>query len=158
MKTSTVLVWCCSLIAATPSSSFVVPFDHGRRSSITHAGTATALQAITTVDDPDTKTDSKRLSKAKRLLQDLMIENADATSSMISIIPNNSTSVVPETYWSNGHLQPGAGGMNNNYVTRWAGGVKVAEPWFVTIPLPRKSCSSDNLPNGSSGTFKLPSD
>jgi len=37
---------------------------------------------------------------------------------------------VPETFWSNGHLQPEA-----DFVTRWAGGVKVAEPLVKYDPI-----------------------
>ena len=136
MRSSTVFGWCWLYVVTAPASSFapahvrLVPSVFATWSKGTYVSTRTkvALQSFTTVENPDVKTDSKRLSKAKQMLQDLMIENSDATSSMISISPTNSTSIVPETYWSNGHLQPGSGGMNNNYVTRWAGGVKVAEP------------------------------
>jgi ABC1 atypical kinase-like domain len=78
----------------------------------------------------DVQVESKRLKKAKQLLHELTVENIDVTS--ISVIPKISdarnldiaTTIVPETYWSNGHLV----GNNTNYVTRWARGVKVAEP------------------------------
>ena len=105
MTFSTTLVW---LLAAAPGSSFLSP----------SSPRLYAAPLLSTALDDGIQTDSKRLVKAKKLLQELMVENVDAA---ISISPE--TAVVPETYWSNGHLQG-----SNNYVTRWARGVKVAEP------------------------------
>jgi hypothetical protein len=108
MTFSSALIWS---LAAAPASSFLSP-------SLPKLYSAPLLS--TALDDGIT-TDSKRLVKAKKLLQELMVENVDAA---ISIIPDTTTTaIVPETYWSNGHLQG-----SNNYVTRWARGVKVAEP------------------------------
>lgn len=38
---------------------------------------------------------------------------------------------VPDMFWSNGHLQEGSG----DYVTRWAGGAKIAEPLMQYDPV-----------------------
>ena len=80
--------------------------------------------------------------------------------------------VVPDTYWSNGHLQEG------DFVTRWARGQKVAEPLVKYDPIaaekllfrqPRKvrmsnkvltqlekTSPSNTCGSGWSATFRLP--
>jgi hypothetical protein len=105
---------------------------HHVLSFITNSGVSLRLGSsrVSSATLDDAKVESKRLTKAKQLLQELTVENVDMKS--ISVIPkttdssnlNIETTIVPETYWSNGHLV----GNNTNYVTRWARGVKVAEP------------------------------
>ena len=98
------------------------------------------------------KKESARLSKAKQLLEQFTVEkeqeinsgsnatSSAATSTRMSRFPlvvskeqgvdkNSNNNVVPDQYWSNGHLQGG------NYVTRWAQGVKVAEPLIKYDPV-----------------------
>jgi hypothetical protein len=96
--------------------------------------------------------ESARLSKARQLLEQFTIEKEIETNGANG---SNSTTVsntvrspalssslnspsqniqeegptVPDQYWSNGHLQGG------NYVTRWAQGVKVAEPLIKYDPV-----------------------
>lgn len=84
--------------------------------------TTTRLHA-STLEKPSTKTDSPRLSKAKKLLDEFQKEepNSDVLDSPILSVND----VVPDTYWKNGHLE---GGTDGGVVTRWARGVKVAEP------------------------------
>jgi len=91
--------------------------------------------------------DSERLSKAKALLREFLVDNNDqedtpnsiinttaaiatAASRNVSVAATPQIAVVPETFWSNGHLQPEA-----DFVTRWAGGVKVAEPLVKYDPI-----------------------
>lgn len=118
--------------------------------------------------DVEFKKESARLSKAKQLLSQYMVEKEPETSNFptngsnatstihgktrrpssgtkkfaplaiqgVANIPgedsstiDTSSNVVPDQYWSNGHLQGG------NYVTRWASGVKVAEPLIKYDPV-----------------------
>jgi aarF domain-containing kinase len=66
---------------------------------------------------------SKRLIKAKQLLEQYtVVDNPPALPQNVSAQVALTSSEVPDSYWSNGHLQDG------DYVTRWARGVKVAEP------------------------------
>ena len=52
------------------------------------------------------------------------VKNDDSNANNI-----NNNNVVPDQFWSNGHLQGG------DYVTRWARGVKVAEPLVKYDPV-----------------------
>jgi len=113
---------------------------------VTVTTTSSARQASTLEPPPTattttTKTESARLSKAKLLLEQFQKSDSDSLSvedvvAAASIQTATTTGgalvdakniLVPDAYWSNGHLEPGKGN-NNNYVTRWAKGVKVAEP------------------------------
>jgi len=93
----------------------------------------------------EVKRSSLRMDKAQLLLEDL---SSDATmqdleakpsspSSVDSTIPpenadaSTAAATVPDAFWYNGNLQRGQG----DYVTRWAQGVKVAEPLRKYDPL-----------------------
>lgn len=84
---------------------------------------------------------SERLQKARRLLQEFQkaplidekqelvapvtvstSRNQKDGASPVSVSDANNP-VIPESFWTNGHLQG-----SSDYVTRWAEGVKVAEP------------------------------
>ena len=102
------------LLAATSVSSFVVP----TRDTLS---TTTALFSTPTVE-------SKRLSKAKLLLEEFVSDGTSDTvenPTPLSLSPPK----VPDKFWSNGHLE------ESNYVTRWARGVKVAEPLVRYDPI-----------------------
>jgi ABC1 atypical kinase-like domain len=77
-----------------------------------------------------TKPESSRLTKAKKLLEQFQKDEPNASDLLgeggAMILPSVND-VVPDTYWKNGHLDGGAG-MAGSVVTRWARGVKVAEP------------------------------
>lgn len=101
---------------------------------------------ISTLHSTATTDDSPRLTKAKQLLEQFtVLVDDNPPESMVAPPPPSGTAStttttnsnlssssetkkgvdvvnVPDAYWSNGHLQDG------NYVTRWARGVKVAEP------------------------------
>jgi len=77
------------------------------------------------------------LSKAKLLLEQFQKSDSDsvsvedvvaAASTQTGDAVNNQNILVPDAYWRNDHLEQRNGKGNNNYVTRWAKGVKVAEP------------------------------
>ncbi len=78
------------------------------------------------------KRSSDRISKAQMLLDDFSSDPAKTspkTGSVDNSAEEESSSVggattVPDNFWYNGNLQQG----NGDYVTRWARGVKVAEP------------------------------
>mmetsp|Transcript_15314 Transcript_15314/g.23326 ORF Transcript_15314/g.23326 Transcript_15314/m.23326 type:complete len:127 (+) Transcript_15314:50-430(+) len=71
--------------------------------------------------------DSDRATKARKLLDEyLMVEPNEGIKQ-----PPPLDEDLPDTFWSNGHLQQGAG----DYVTRWARGVKVAEPLVRYDPI-----------------------
>jgi hypothetical protein len=58
--------------------------------------------------------------------------NITTASTMTKVrmdVDDETDNVVPDQFWSNGHLQGG------NYVTRWARGVKVAEPLVKYDPV-----------------------
>ena len=98
------------------SPAFVVP-----RTLQPSAFAATRLQS--TVEDTTTaSSSSSRLSKARQLLEQVLV---DAPEEEV-LEPDE---VVPENYWSNGHLQEG------DIVTRWARGQKVAEPLVKYDPV-----------------------
>jgi hypothetical protein len=116
--------------------------------TISHVSTRLIPLSVSTLEEADQVIDvefepvvaeSARLSKAKKLLEQFTTERDDSinkngkilllpasgsnnfTSRMITV-DDNMDNVVPDDFWSNGHLQGG------DYVTRWARGVKVAEP------------------------------
>ena len=73
---------------------------------------------------------SARLQKAQQLLEQLSV--VDPPDSMLAqnvSYTTRSEVVLPDGFWSNGHLVQG------NYVTRWARGVKVAEPLVTYDPV-----------------------
>lgn len=76
---------------------------------------------------------SARLQKAKQLLEQLAV--VDPPSSGETMLAQNVSYtareevVLPDSFWSNGHL------LDGNYVTRWARGVKVAEPLVTYDPI-----------------------
>ena len=67
---------------------------------------------------PETK--SARLIKAQQLIEQSTLKDPVLAVPDADLVTE---SALPDTFWSNGHLQEGG-----NYVTRWARGVKVAEP------------------------------
>jgi hypothetical protein len=76
-----------------------------------------------------------RLEKAQRLLRDFSPTN---NNTIIELELNTSANTkelssqtVPDTFWYNGNLEEGKG----DYVTRWAKGVKVAEPLVKYDPV-----------------------
>lgn len=80
-------------------SPFTFPLQKKSRSSQLYSSTSSSKGS-----------QSERLSKAKAMLEELMIDTPELMEKAASTDP----SVVPETYWSNGHLQPQA-----DFVTRW---------------------------------------
>ena len=76
--------------------------------------------------------ESDRLNKARQLLQDLSSSDGLPTSTASEPVTTDTT-VVPDTFFRNGHLL--AGQKNSDYVTRWAAGVKVAEPLVKYDPI-----------------------
>jgi len=96
-------------------SPFTFPLQQKSRSSQLYSSTS-----------PSKGSQSERLSKAKAMLEELLIDTPELMEKAASTDPT----VVPETYWSNGHLQPQA-----DFVTRWAKGVKVAEPLVKYDPI-----------------------
>ena len=64
--------------------------------------------------------------------------NASSTTTATTTTPSPSNIVVPDTYWSNGHLDDTKLYTNSKdelFVTRWARGVKVAEPLVKYDPI-----------------------
>jgi ABC1 atypical kinase-like domain len=85
----------------------------------------TLVLSASTIEQASTaKPESARLTKAKKLLEQFQKDEADPDPIGGPILSVNN--VVPDTYWRNGHLE--AGGTAGGVVTRWARGVKVAEP------------------------------
>jgi aarF domain-containing kinase len=75
----------------------------------------------------EAQNDSPRLAKAKALLQEFLLDKQQDTEPLLMKQYNVSNMmVVPDSYWSNGHLVSAS--AKDRYVTRWARGVKVAEP------------------------------
>lgn len=75
-----------------------------------------------------------RMEKAQRLLRDLSPINNQTMEVELDISSNQkelSSQTVPDTFWYNGNLEEGKG----DYVTRWAKGVKVAEPLVKYDPI-----------------------
>ena len=58
------------------------------------------------------------------------LNNGIVNGKAVTVQPN----IVPDTYWSNGHLE-GKASATNGIVTRWARGVKVAEPLVKYDPV-----------------------
>lgn len=104
------------LVPTAPfASSFTVP-----QTQITGARSTSTVLFSSTLEE------SKRLSKAKQLLQEFLVDDENVIE-----IDSSKQSTVPDSYWSNGHLQQ----QNGDYVTRWARGVKVAEPLVKYDPV-----------------------
>jgi hypothetical protein len=93
--------------------------------------------------------ESDRLVKAKQLLEqfsssDPLLLESPGTSSSSSSSPSspssatlslkNQSPIVPDSYWRNGHLLQSRS-PTSDYVTRWAKGVKVAEPLVKYDPV-----------------------
>ena len=86
-----------------------------------------------------TTAESDRLVKARQLLNEIASGSSNEISSTSTTTTTSATATtdlsfpttVPDNFWRNGHLiQDG-----NNYVTRWAAGVKVAEPLVKYDPI-----------------------
>jgi hypothetical protein len=116
------------LLGAIPHKSSAwspLHFCPSRRSSNSQTLFATVLP-----------TESSRLSKAKFLLEQLSSSDDDdligSRPSQQQLIQNNNNNatVVPDGYWMNGHLT-----ADSSVVTRWARGVKVAEPLVEYDPI-----------------------
>lgn len=123
MLPSKLALFCCALAVATTAWQASAPLA---RHSLTLSASS--------LDNPSTKSstqqappgDSSRLTKAKLLLKQFQTGTDDSTATL-----NNSPGeVVPDTYWRNGHLLEG----DSAIVTRWARGVKVAEPLTTYDP------------------------
>ncbi|CAB9527539.1 protein kinase UbiB [Seminavis robusta] len=121
------------------------------RSSNRKATTVEEEYQVIDVEFEPVVTESARLTKAKKLLAQFTVEREDNNNGRRLLLPSSSGSnfttsavngvaasrtpisngdnsdvtnnnVVPDQFWSNGHLQGG------DYVTRWARGQKIAEP------------------------------
>jgi hypothetical protein len=57
-------------------------------------------------------------------------KNSKTAATASNAVPSASKTIVPDSFWRNGHLQGGG-----SYVTRWAEGVKVAEPLVKYDPV-----------------------
>jgi len=89
------------------------------------------LRRASNIMDQDVQT-SARLQKAQQLLEQLSVMDPVPRDSMLAQNVSYTASsevVLPDSFWSNGHLVEG------NYVTRWARGVKVAEPLVTYDPI-----------------------
>ena len=105
----------CLLSFLALSLAFTPPRQYSNRWETTRRFVATS--SSTTTD---------RLTKAKQLLEELSrTENNDDNSLALP-------AVVPDTFWSNSHLMDTTG---KPFVTRWARGVKVAEPLVQYDPV-----------------------
>lgn len=117
----------------------------------TATGSITSLGLSATVE-------SERLNKARQLLEQFSSSDGLPDETVVSSTPSASQSsttttvkkttttgttgsgpeknnvVVPDTFFRNGHLLA-AGDKNSDYVTRWAAGVKVAEPLVKYDPI-----------------------
>jgi hypothetical protein len=80
------------------------------------------------------KRSHQRMEKAQRLLRDLSPGNNKTMDVELDTSSNQkelASKTVPDTFWYNGNLEEGKG----DYVTRWAKGVKVAEPLVKYDPV-----------------------
>lgn len=105
--------------------------------------TSRAATRVVTEQQQQQLLESDRLVKARRLLEqissnDAVMEDEVASTPVTSsrttttqVLDENNNLIVPDTYWRNGHLQEGS----SSFVTRWAGGVKVAEPLVKYDPI-----------------------
>jgi predicted unusual protein kinase regulating ubiquinone biosynthesis (AarF/ABC1/UbiB family) len=113
-----------ALYALTEVSSFQVPSSfqqqHQHQQHHHHPCHGQPLQMSSTL------VESQRLTKAKQLLEDF---SSDLVVDM-GVTASANTDSLPDSYWQNGHLQEGS-----IVVTRWAGGVKVAEPLVAYDPV-----------------------
>lgn len=136
-------------LSAWNCHGFQTASTRGVRPSVVRSSTLEEEDQI--IDIEIERYESARLSKAKQLLEQFTVEQVEreksngkklildangrnittaaAISSAAGIEGDDSDNVVPDQFWSNGHLQGG------NYVTRWARGVKVAEPLVKYDPV-----------------------
>lgn len=91
-----------------------------------------AAAAVTTTASSSTKPTATSRSSAWSKRQQRPKKTKAGTTTTTSIDSSATTAVVPDTFWRNGHLMSGDG---QNYVTRWARGVKVAEPLVKYDPI-----------------------
>jgi hypothetical protein len=105
-------------------------------SSATTSSTVSEPEITTETENHDDNVvsySSPRLKKAKLLLEQLTVVDPDvrlattassttSNATTTTVAPQSLPAVLPDSYWTNGHLQ------DNDFVTRWARGVKVAEP------------------------------
>lgn len=96
------------------------------------------IQSVHGLVDHHTNDDNKsdRLQKAKLLLEQFTNDDGITTVVVLNDTTQTQTTTVvlpilPDSYWSNGHLAASGG----SYVTRWAQGVKVAEPLVKYDPV-----------------------
>lgn len=130
------------------SSSIRAPFKTAALEETQPTTTTTATPTI----------ESSRLSKARLLLEqfqtdvtleDLIFASSSSIATSAAASPPLSNGkkmppqkqqkqtenvIVPDGYWSNGHLE-GKASSSNSIVTRWARGVKVAEPLVKYDPV-----------------------
>lgn len=85
---------------------------------VVHHSAAAALKMSTAAPEKTSYVSSARLVKAKQLLEQFNVQEAMD----LEFPSNTTTTMVPDSFFRNGHLQDG------DYVTRWSKGVKVAEP------------------------------
>mmetsp|Transcript_46117 Transcript_46117/g.68700 ORF Transcript_46117/g.68700 Transcript_46117/m.68700 type:complete len:824 (-) Transcript_46117:1737-4208(-) len=142
-----------SSICFAPSRLSHRRHGHGSTSLVSlHSTVEKTSSSGRTTSTPE---ESSRLTKARQLLEAIQVDasNKDRASTSAATPPvkdrNGSTSmnsvsvvrpeeaaavevspVVPENFWYNGHLQEGS-----EVVTRWARGVKVAEPLVRYDPI-----------------------
>lgn len=98
------------------------------------------LEEFTMTDESDSKTTADGDSGDATATTTAMTVSATRTrttspktrTSKTSKTAASTKTIVPDSFWRNGHLQ---GGSNTNYVTRWAQGVKVAEPLVKYDPV-----------------------
>jgi len=103
-----------SLIVGTPFSieAFSPSLQHG---------------FSTTLHSSAVAPESERLKKARSLLQEITTKSEG--EAIPGLDEDSTDNIVPDTYWRNGHLG------SEKYVTRWAAGVKVAEPLVTYDPV-----------------------
>lgn len=134
---------CCLAAFATsfttPTSSSSFSFSSIKKSTRLLASTLDKKAKKVTATATTNKKESARLVKAKLLLEQFqsdtvtvedVITISAVNPSQASNGNSNSNMLVPDNYWSNGHLEDNQVRRNGQkaYVTRWARGVKVAEP------------------------------
>lgn len=132
------LLWLALLVSR--SASFVVPTSSLRTLSVSPRYMSTTApdkqkesrrlqQANDAILNADVQT-SARLQKAQQLLEQLSIVDTPSDVMLTQNVTYSKDVVaLPDSFWSNGHLVQG------NYVTRWARGVKVAEPLVTYDPV-----------------------
>jgi ABC1 atypical kinase-like domain len=92
---------------------------------------STKLHQAATSADIVVSASSARLNKAKRLLEEFTTTSMTMENDAANLETASVTSDADWLEWNNGHLLQGRG----DYVTRWAAGVKVAEPLVKYDPV-----------------------